>query len=136
METKQAIASRNFVNPHSGTVTMIPIADMFNHNVPASLFYSWSREESKEGIRFHAEREIAQGEEVFITYGDTNTNDYLLAHYGFVLPENPNKMKVSLKRESSDKGGLDVNVDFNSPTVQETLSNLRLSFLSERHKQK
>ena len=98
-EVDKAIASRNFVHPKYGTVTMIPIGDMFNHNVPASLYYSWSTEENKEGIRYHAVRDIPQGEEIFITYGDENTNEYLLTHYGFVLPKNTAEMKVSIKTE-------------------------------------
>ena len=44
-------------------------------------------------------KDIPQGEEIFITYGDENTNEYLLTHYGFVLPKNTAEMKVSIKTE-------------------------------------
>jgi hypothetical protein len=84
------INSRTFYNltssteklPHDDRLTLMPLADLFNHaghgcNVTFSnLHYA-----------FTADRDYDAGEELYISYGD-HSNDFLLAEYGFMLENN------------------------------------------------
>ncbi|KAK3394094.1 hypothetical protein B0H63DRAFT_555359 [Podospora didyma] len=61
---------------------MQPVADLFNH---ADQGCNVSFDPS--AFTIAADREYAEGEEVYISYGN-HSNDFLLTEYGFVLSEN------------------------------------------------
>ena len=93
LEAHVLFASRNFSYPKEnskGRVSVIvPLADLFNHNIPADL--SWKFEADKHGDKafvYVALRDIEEGEEVRISYGAKDNNN-LLSTYGFMIPDNP-----------------------------------------------
>ncbi|OAA78123.1 SET domain protein [Akanthomyces lecanii RCEF 1005] len=70
--------------PWHDRLALLPVADMFNHS-SAGCAVAFSTE----AYDITADREYQEGEEVYTSYG-THSNDFLLAEYGFVLPDNPN----------------------------------------------
>jgi len=63
-------------------LALIPFADCFNHaNVGCEVTFSPS------GYKICTDRQIEEGEEIYISYGN-HSNDSLLAEYGFILDEN------------------------------------------------
>ena len=60
-----------------------PFADYFNHNDIASADASFG----PNGYVITTSRDIGEGEEVYISYGN-HSNDFLLAEYGFVMESN------------------------------------------------
>ncbi|TGO07454.1 hypothetical protein BTUL_0275g00160 [Botrytis tulipae] len=67
---------------HDDCLALIPLADNFNHADDGCEVTS-----SPSGYKICADRQIAKGEEIYITYGN-HSNDFLLAEYGFILVEN------------------------------------------------
>ncbi|OAA49983.1 SET domain protein [Beauveria brongniartii RCEF 3172] len=69
--------------PSHDRLALLPVADMFNHaSAGCSVAFS------TEAYEITADRAYQAGEEVYTSYG-THSNDFLLAEYGFVLPDNP-----------------------------------------------
>lgn len=65
-------------------LALVPIADFFNHageEAGAAVAFSSA------GYTISAKRGFKAGEEICISYGD-HSNDFLLAEYGFLLPDN------------------------------------------------
>ena len=86
-----------FVNKKRMAHAMVPFADLLNHSVPPSVRWKWTKSDNRKGFIFTAIKDIAKGEEMFNSYGDTLANYELLVNYGFVLPNNIDKLTVSLK---------------------------------------
>lgn len=69
--------------PWHDRLALLPVADLFNHAATGcSVSYSLSG-----SYTITADREYLEGEEVCTSYGH-HSNDFLLAEYGFVLPDN------------------------------------------------
>ena len=81
---------------------MVPFADLLNHSVPPSVRWKWTKSDNRKGFIFTATKDIAKGEEMFNSYGDTLANYELLVNYGFVLSDNIDKLTVSLKGGQSE----------------------------------
>lgn len=63
-------------------LALIPLADDFNHaDFGCEVTFSHT------GYKICTDRQIEEGEEVYISYGN-HSNDFLLAEYGFILAEN------------------------------------------------
>lgn len=60
-----------------------PFADYFNHADVATASASFS----PQGYAIAAEKDIKEGDEIYISYGNYS-NDFLLAEYGFVMEMN------------------------------------------------
>ncbi|KAK2592197.1 hypothetical protein QQS21_010116 [Conoideocrella luteorostrata] len=68
--------------PWHDRLALLPMADLFNHAATGChVCYS------SEHYTITTDREYLNGEEVHISYGD-HSNDFLLAEYGFILPDN------------------------------------------------
>lgn len=68
--------------PHWDRLSLVPIADMFNHADTGS-----EPEFTTEYFTLIADRAYREGEEVYTCYG-SHSNDFLLAEYGFIMAEN------------------------------------------------
>lgn len=77
---------------------LVPFADIFNHGLNASA--SWGLDSVSDSFLVAAQAAVAAGSEVLISYGPKE-NMYLLAKYGFVLPENPHDTVNIYVREGS-----------------------------------
>jgi hypothetical protein len=68
--------------PVMDRLALLPVADLFNHAETGCDVSS-----TPEGYTVVADRVYRVGEEICISYGE-HSNDFLLAEYGFVLPDN------------------------------------------------
>ncbi|KAF1731532.1 Ribosomal lysine N-methyltransferase set11 [Beauveria bassiana] len=69
--------------PSHDRLALLPVADVLNHaNAGCSVAFS------TEAYDITADCAYQAGEEVYTSYG-AHSNDFLLAEYGFVLPDNP-----------------------------------------------
>ncbi|KAM0516764.1 hypothetical protein ACHAPE_005398 [Trichoderma viride] len=69
--------------PWEDRLTLIPVADLFNHaDAGCRVYYS------PEGYHIVADRDYKKGEELYISYS-SHSNDYNLLEYGFIPDENP-----------------------------------------------
>ncbi|KIX96613.1 uncharacterized protein Z520_07879 [Fonsecaea multimorphosa CBS 102226] len=64
-------------------LAVVPFGDYFNHSDVATCKAAYSAT----GYEFKADRAVAKGEELYISYG-THSNDFLLVEYGFTLAKN------------------------------------------------
>eukprot|EP00439_Symbiodinium_sp_Y106_P024854 s2350_g3.t1 len=86
---QSVIMSRAFKIPKgSDRLVLIPIVDIANHAATHKVANADVRNNADGSISMVAVRDIAQGEEVRICYGEY-TNEQLLFCYGFVIPDNP-----------------------------------------------
>lgn len=69
--------------PWEDRLALLPIADLFNHADESSCGVSFSTD----WYAITTRRSHAEGEELYISYGD-HTNDFLLVEYGFIMDEN------------------------------------------------
>ena len=67
---------------------MVPLADMFNHDVPPAAQTHWLYNDEKKGFEIKACEEIKKGDEVYFSYGDERTNTSLFPTYGFLTIPN------------------------------------------------
>ncbi len=74
---------QTLIYPWHDRLALLPVADMFNHSSVGCLVAF-----STEAYDITADRAYQEGEEVYTSYG-AHSNDFLLAEYGFVLPDNP-----------------------------------------------
>jgi hypothetical protein len=83
---RSIVMSRAFSAPGSiePRIALLPLIDLFDHG---SEDTQWSYSPHERTMVVCTEREIAAGDEVHFSYGD-RSNSQLLAHYGFVLPDN------------------------------------------------
>ena len=90
------VASRCFRIDDDVGEALIPLADIFNHEVHEHVYLeSDPTNDALENndIDMRIVREAKEGDEVMNTYGDHHSNAYFLAKYGFVTrDENPNDM--------------------------------------------
>lgn len=102
-----AVLSRCFaLDAASATVGLIPFVDMLNHN---TNYNAKLRVDQKgETVFVYATRDLAPGEELFISYANNAPNKALYMKYGFTLPG----------------GSADDTVDF--PSDGSTLSGVRV----------
>ena len=76
--------------------SFIPGVDLLNHDANANceirLVSSDNNNNNKtaDTVEVHATRDIKNGEECTISYGNQRSNDELLRKYGFCVPNNPN----------------------------------------------
>merc|ERR1711988_919918 len=86
--------SRNFALKVDGntTLALIPIGDLFNHK-EGGMAWRVVKEDGEHVCEFHSKEPIQKGEQIFLEYG-TYDNAQLLKAYGFLLPNNPRKMKL------------------------------------------
>lgn len=68
--------------PSEDCMALCPFADFFNHSSDGLRFAS-----DRLGCHVTCDRDYPADEELFICYGK-HSNDFLLAEYGFVLPNN------------------------------------------------
>ncbi|KAK4192596.1 ribosomal lysine N-methyltransferase set11 [Podospora australis] len=73
---------RTAKRPDEDHMVLLPVADLFNH-ADHGCEFAWSGG----SCTFTANRDYAEGEEVYFSYGH-HSNDFLLVEYGFVLDEN------------------------------------------------
>ncbi|CAE7450401.1 set10 [Symbiodinium sp. CCMP2456] len=86
---QSVIMSRAFKIPKgSDRLVLIPIVDIANHAATHKVANADVRNNADGSVSMVAVRDIAQGEEVRICYGEY-TNEQLLFCYGFVIPDNP-----------------------------------------------
>jgi len=79
---------------------LTPIADMLNHARGPAVNARW--EIGRRGFTVVTKRPVAQGEELFISYGETKDNGVFMFHYGFVEHGNPNeKVMINLRFDPS-----------------------------------
>ncbi|KAG0606715.1 hypothetical protein M758_9G162400 [Ceratodon purpureus] len=87
-----AVSSRAFhVHKSGGGSSLLPLVDMCNHSFAPTgrLVQHSSSPQSLPVLEVVAEKDLDEGEDVFLNYGSLS-NDILLLDYGFVLPNNPN----------------------------------------------
>lgn len=77
------VGSRSFGVKVNGTFTnvMVPLADMLNHNRPPDAI--WTYDDSIQGFKMTAARNIKKGQEIFDSYGEKSSYEFLL-DYGFI----------------------------------------------------
>ena len=61
---------------------MLPLIDLINHDFELQNV-EWITQEDG-SIALVAERKISKGEQLYISYGDRNSDDFLV-YYGFVV---------------------------------------------------
>ncbi|KAF2861513.1 SET domain-containing protein [Piedraia hortae CBS 480.64] len=72
---------------HLGKKDMVlcPVTDYINHSPAGQTPSAVAVSQGKDGYRVLATRDYDVGEEVLATYG-SHSNDFLLVHYGFIIP--------------------------------------------------
>ena len=70
------------------TSGIAPVFEMFNHAEKNNAFFDFDPINKK--LYVAANRDIEQGEQVFINYSDRE-DDEMLLHYGFAYPPNVNR---------------------------------------------
>jgi len=91
--------------------SFIPGVDLLNHDananceirlVSSSNDNNNSNNKTADTVEVHAIRDIKNGEECTISYGNQRSNDELLRKYGFCVPNNPNDfIQVRLQASNS-----------------------------------
>lgn len=81
------------------TGSLVPLADMFNHERKAQTFWYYSDE--KGGFVVEAMYEIQKGEEIFVSYGK-KPNSLLWLNYGFMIENNFNDVRVLVELDQED----------------------------------
>ena len=97
IEAHIAFNSRNFLDAESGSKSLIPFIELFNHSNPPDVRWNFFTDASGDrSLRLTAERDIAKGGEVFDSYGSRNNFD-LMVSYGFLIPNNPDVLEVAAR---------------------------------------
>eukprot|EP00958_Prasinococcus_capsulatus_P016813 scaffold1883_cov396-Prasinococcus_capsulatus_cf.AAC.15 len=78
------VHSRTF--RHEGERFMLPLIDLINHDFERENV-QWVRRDDR-SIDLAVNRRIEQGEQLYVSYGDRNSDDFLV-YYGFVPDQNP-----------------------------------------------
>ena len=65
-------------------MAMIPFADMFNHKPKSSAEAFWYYDDDRKGFVVRAGRDVAEGKEVCISYGEQKGNLEFFMSYGFL----------------------------------------------------
>ena len=107
VSTYMLVKSRSFTMDHK--TMMVPYGDFGNHQNPPETEWifgirdeNWSMaglqrgEEYTKGFLLYAKASIAKGQQIYISYG-TKTNEELLRSYGFVQPNNVDKLRLQFK---------------------------------------
>jgi hypothetical protein len=81
------VASRSFEVDEYHGVSLVPLADLFNHSFEENVHLE-SDENTNDSIEFRVVRDCTSGQEIFNTYG-MHSNTYLLMKYGFCETGNP-----------------------------------------------
>ena len=81
------VGSRNFGLNINGerVIAMVPLGDMFNHDIPADV--KWSFDNSLESYTMRANHSIKKGHQISDSYGKKCNSKYLL-YYGFMVGDN------------------------------------------------
>ena len=80
------VGSRTFCVEINGTITnvMVPLSDMLNHKRPFDAM--WAYDNEFQGFRMTAANDIKKDDEIFDSYGQKTSYDFLL-HYGFIYED-------------------------------------------------
>jgi len=90
------VGSRNFGLNIGGehVIAMVPLGDMFNHDIPADV--KWSFDNSLDSYTMRANHSIKKGLQISDSYGKKCNSKYLL-YYGFMLDDVNCKTLVDLQ---------------------------------------
>ena len=124
------ISSRNFnlIIDGKKTTTMVPLADMLNHNPKSDTV--WTYNNKLKSYQMSMINNVKKGKEVSDSYG-LKTNDKYFLYYGFLLNNAGVQIKVNIKNLK-----VVLNKNFNSTNMEILLNHLRQKFIEQEQKYK
>lgn len=125
---RSLVSSRNFNLSIDGkqSTTMVPLADMLNHNSNADT--NWTYNNQLNSYQMTMRNNVKKGNEVSDSYG-RKTNDKYFLYYGFLL----NDAEVQLKIKTKNFTG-NLNKNLNSIEMENLLNQLRRKYLEQEQK--
>jgi hypothetical protein len=125
---RSLVSSRNFNLSIEGkqSTTMVPLADMLNHNSNADT--NWNYNNNLKSYQMTMKNSVKRGNEVSDSYG-RKTNDKYFLYYGFLLSDAKVQLKIKTK---SFQGNLNKNI--NSIEMENLLNHLRRKHLEPEQK--
>ena len=87
------------------TPSLAPFVDLIKYRSTPSVEWIYKEEGERNGLYIQAVTEIAQGDQLYFTYGKA-TNLELLHMKGFIDVENPNKDTIDYKAKMKKKDQL------------------------------
>ena len=125
---RSLVSSRNFNLSIDGkqSTTLVPLADMLNHNSNADT--NWSYNNKLNSYQMTMKNSVKRGNDVSDSYG-RKTNDKYFLYYGFLLNDAEVKLKVKIKNFSGN-----LNKNFNSIEMENLLNHLRRKYIEQEQK--